>query len=175
MLLKTEIEKLRVSLFSTCSEKEKLFYHFVTKQPYTGTIETPTGDLDKICFAVFTCSSIDVSGEVQRVAPSEPYKHIHYSNSIVTLVPVCLKSNEAKSKHLKNYFDSHSLAEKLLLKEIFPSENFQFVTHPKTALDKLIDDTFFHPIFENANQHLTIAFSEVNDIVELLAFRFAYL
>ena len=143
MLLKNEIEKLRISLFSTISEKEKLFFHFVTKQPLIETIEMPIGDLDKICFAVFTNSSLEVSDEVQRIALSEPYKHIHYSNSIVTLVPVCLKSEEAKNKHLKNYFDSHSFAEKLLLTKIFPFENLQFVAQPKTALDKLISDTFF--------------------------------
>ena len=175
MFLKNEIEKLRISLFSTISEKEKLFYHFVTKQPFTETIEMPTGDLDKICFSVFTNSSLDVSDEVQRIALSEPYKHIHYSNSIITLVPVCLKSDEAKNKYLNNYFDSHSLAEKFLLTKNFPFENLQVVAQSKTALDKLINDTFFHPNFENAIQNLPVAFTEVSDIIGLLAFRFAYL
>lgn len=173
-MLKTEIENLRDSLFTKASEKEKLFYCFVTQQPYNGIIETPVGDLDKICFAVFTNSNSDVSAEVQHIAPSEPYKNIHYSNSITTLIPVCLKSDEAKSKYLKKYFDSHSLAEKLLLKKIFPAENFQFVTNAKTELDKLIDKTFFHPNLDSAETHLTSAFSEVSDILELLAFRFTY-
>ena len=134
-----------------------------------------TGDVDKICVAVFTNNGLDVSKEVQRVAPSEPFKHIHYSNSIITLIPVCLKSNEAKNKYLKSYFDSHSLVEKLLLIKIFPSENFQFVANPITELDKLIDDTFFHPQIATALQHLPTAFLEVNDVVELLAFREAFL
>jgi len=174
MLLKIEIEKLRDFLFTSNSEKEKHFYYFYTKQPYEGILEVPSGELDKICFAVFTNSSSDVSKEVQRVAPSEPFKNIHYSNSIITLIPVCLKSNEAKNKYLKTYFDSHSLAEKLLITKIFPLENFSFVPNPKTELDKLIDETFFRPQVQNALQHLPTAFSEVNDIVGLLAFREAY-
>ena len=175
MLLKNEIEKLHNSLFTKCSEKEKLFYYFLTKQPYNETLEIPTGDLDKICFAVFTNPESDVSKEVQRIALSEPFKHIHFSSSIITLIPVCLKSKDAKNKYLKSYFDSHSLAEKLLLLKIFPSENFQFVAQPINELDELIDKTFFHPQIENALQHLAPAFMEVNDIVSLLAFREAYL
>lgn len=175
MLLKTEIEKFRDSLFTTCSEKEKLFYHFMTQQPYSGSIEMPTGDLDRICFAVFTNSNDDVSKEVQRVAPSEPFKHIHYSNSIVTLIPVCLKSIEAKNKYLKQYFRSHSLPEKLLLTQIFPSENFEFFANPKTSLEKLIDETFYHPKIPDAEKYFPSAFLEVNDVVGLLAFRAAYL
>ncbi len=175
MLLKNEIEKLHDLLFTNVGDREKLFYHFVTKQPFTGTLEIQTGDLDKICFAVFTNSSADISKEVQRVAPSEPFKHIHYSTNITSLIPVCLKSNEAKIKYLKNYFDTASIAEKLLLTKIFPSENLQFVPNPKTELDKLIDETFFRKHNENALQHLTSAFAEVNDVVSLLAFREAYL
>jgi|ERR1019366_956516 hypothetical protein len=175
MLLKTEIEKLHSSLFTTVGDKEKLFYHFITKQPFTGTLEIQTGDLDKICFAVFTNSTADISKEVQRVAPSEPFKHIHYSTNIISLIPVCLKSSEAKNKYLKNYFDSASIAEKLLLTKIFPSENLQFVPNPKTELDKLIDETFFRKRNENALQYLTSGFAEVNDVVSLLAFREAYL
>lgn len=174
MMLKTEIENLRNSLFTKASEKEKLFYCFVTQQPYNGITETPVGDLDRICFAVFTNSNSDVSTEVRHIAPSEPYKNIHYSNSITTLIPVCLKSEEAKNKYLKKYFDSHSLAEKLLLKKIFPAENFQFVVNPETALDKLIDETFFNPNLNNAETHLSSAFSEIDGIFELLAFRLAY-
>lgn len=174
MTLKIEIENLRDSLFVKASEKEKLFYCFVTQQSYNGIIETPVGDLDKICFAVFTNSNADVSAEVQHIALSEPYKNIHYSNSITTLIPVCLKSEEAKNKYLKKYFDSHSLAEKFLLTKIFPAENFQFLSNAKTDLDKLIDETFFHPNFDNAETHLTSAFSEITDILELLAFRSAY-
>lgn len=175
MLLKIEIEKLRDSFFTTCSEKEKLFYCYLAKQPYVETIEMPTGDLDKICYAVFTNSVTDVSKEVKRVALSEPFKHIHYSNSIITLIPVCLKSIDAKSKYLKNYFDTHSLAEKLLLKKVFPLENLHFITEPETELDKLIDYTFVNPQLSNALQHLSPAFLEVNDIVGLLAFRESYI
>lgn len=131
--------------------------------------------MDKICFAVFTNSAADISKEVQRVAPSEPFKHIHYSTNIISLIPVCLKSNEAKNKHLKVYFDTASIVEKLLLIKIFPSEKLQFVPNPKTEMDKLIDETFFRKQNENALQHLTSAFAEVNDVVSLLAFREAYL
>lgn len=174
MSLKIEIESLRESLFATASGKEKLFYCFVAQQPCRDVFEIPAGDLDKICFSVYNNSNSDLSEAVQRIALSEPYKNIHYSNSITTLVAVCLKSEEARSKYLKKYFDSHSLVEKFLLNKIFPAENLQFVSSPQTELDKLIDKTFFHPDLGSAETHLTAAFAEVNDILELLAFRFAY-
>lgn len=170
-----EIEKLRASFFATCSDREKLFYCFITKQPYEGIVESPAGDLDKICFAVFRDEGLDISKEIQKIAPAIPYKHIHYSSSIITLIPVCLKSEDAKNKYLLAYFNSHSLAEKLLLTKVFSAEKFQFVSHPSTELDKLIDETFFNPNFNSATQHLPTAFLEVNDIVSLLAFRAAYL
>lgn len=175
MLLRNELENLHDILFTKCSLKEKLFYHFFIKQPFAESLEVPTGDLDKICFKVFTNLDVDVTKEVQRIAPSEPFKHIHFSSSIITLIPVCLLSNDAKKKYLKSYFDSHSMAEKLLLFRIFPTEKFQFVNDPITSMDKLIDETFFHPHVENALTLLPLAFLELNDIVGLLAFREVYL
>lgn len=174
MSLKIEIENLRDSLFAKASGKEKLFYCYVAQEPCNDVIAMPVGDLDRICFSVYNDSNSDLSETVQRIALSEPYKNIHYSNSITTLVAICLKSEEARSKYLKKYFDSHSLVEKFLLTKIFPTENFQFVLNTQTELDKLIDETFFHIDFDSAETHLAAAFAEVSDILELLAFRFAY-
>ncbi|MCC6837043.1 MAG: hypothetical protein IT234_00775 [Bacteroidia bacterium] len=174
MTLIDEILKKEKDILQRSSVREKLFYSFLTGKEKDTTISIPDGEIDKVCYAAFTDSQIDISKELQRSLNAAPIRGLHFSNNLLSLIAFSIKSQDAKSKFLNEYFNSNSLVYQFILNKIFHTPALP--NNPKVVsdFDKLIDEIFIKRNYGYGEQLLFMAYEKANDLIELFIVREAY-
>lgn len=174
MTLFDEIFKKESDILDRSSVREKLFYYFLTDKKLNSSINIPEGEIDKVCYAAFADSRIDVSKELQRSLNAAPVKGLHFSNNLLSLTAFSIISEEARKKFLNSYFTDCSLAHQFILTKVFPELSLS--TSPKLAtdFDKLILEVFVNKEYTNGELLLISGLEKVNDLLELYILRASY-
>lgn len=174
MTLIDEILKKEKDILQRSSVREKLFYSFLTGKEKDATISIPDGEIDKVCYAAFTDAQIDISKELQRSLNAAPVKGLHFSNNLLSLIAFSIKSQDAKSKFLYEYFNSNSLVFQFILNKIFHEPALPNNSKVVSDFDKLVNEIFIKKNYEFGEQLLFPAFEKANDLIELYIVREAY-
>lgn len=174
MTLIDEILKKENDILQRSGVREKLFYHFLTGKGKDSAITIPDGEIDKVCYAAFTDSQIDISKELQRSLNAAPVRGLHFSNNLLSLIAFSIKSQEAKDKYLNDYFNSSSLTHQFILNKIFHEPALPNNSKVVSDFDKLVNEIFIKKNYGCDQQLLFSGYEKANDLIELFIVREAY-
>lgn len=169
-----EIVKKEKELLERSSVREKLFYSFLAGKALEQAIAVPDGEIDKVCYAAFTNTQIDISKELQKSLNAAPVRGLHFSNNLISLTAFALKSQDAKNKFLSEFFNSTNFTYQFILHKLF--NELPLPGSPKivTDFDKLTEEVFIKKNYTTVEQLVFTCFEKVNDLIELYVVRSAY-
>lgn len=168
-----EILAKECSLLERAGFGEKVLYYFLTDRIRDQQISLPSGEIDRVCYAAFVPSNLDVSKEINRAMSSSPIKGAHFSNNLISLIAFSKLSTIAKSQYLKKYYDTHSLLDKFIIKRVFEELDLNSSTLSQTLIDNLLDEVFIKHNLHTESM-LVHALEVVDSLMGLYAIRASY-
>lgn len=112
-MIASDIKLLENRTFSESSQKEKLFFLFLTSGNISSVSlgESPS---DKLCHDAFVLGLTD-SEVLKKLQRSKPLKNIHYSKNLIDLVAAAKIDFKNEESHIEEYLSDHGLREAYLI------------------------------------------------------------
>ena len=173
-ILINEITNIENALLLQASDKEKLFYQYLTKKPIDANIDE-LGEIDKICFSAFTnTKNEELDRIVERNRKAKPVAGSHFSSNLITLCAFALYDKKVEEAELKHFHSKNGLKEQYILFKVFGDNFYPTSKSLGTNIDKLIDSALVKRENTEGVKNMISALSSCNDLTELYLIQLAF-
>lgn len=171
-MIASDIALLENRAFSESSQKEKLFYLFVTNGD-TKSISLGDSLSDQLCHEAFVLG-VSESDNLKTLQRSRPLRNIHYSKNLIDLVAAAKIDPDNEADHIKEYLEDHSLREAFI---IYLALGIKIPKGIKieSDIDHLIEDLHMHHIYDSAPALFAKLLSQPAHIFDVIVLKNLYL
>lgn len=174
MLIK-EIKEIERDLYTQASDKEKLFYSYLTNESNEININL-LGEIDRVCYSAFKNEKIeDVDRIIERNKKSKPVAGSHFSNNLISICAFSLCDEEIKKNELVQFYATHGAKEQFIIHKIFEKD---FTLNPQQVISKidiLVHNVLIQKKIENGYEQIIAALENCNDLIDLYLIKQSFL
>lgn len=166
-MIASDIASLETRAFSESSQKEKLFFLFITKGK-TSSISLGESPSEQLCLDAFVLNSQE-SEALKKLQRTKPLKNIHYSKNLIDLIAAARIDLENEKEHINEYLGDHGLREAFLIHLALGVEIPKNI-NVKSDLDRLIETLYIEESYDDAIElflKLLPASTHIFDVIAL--------
>ena len=170
-MIASDIASLESRAFSESSQKEKLFFLFLTKGK-TNSISLGDSPSEQLCHEAFILN-LNESETLKKLQRSKPLKNIHYSKNLIDLIAAAKIDPKNEKSHINEYLKDHGLKEAFLIHFALGVEIPEDV-NIRSDLDRLIETLFIKKSYDEAPELLSKTLPTATHIFDIIALKELY-